>query len=470
MIKNLCKEYTELEDLDIKKIAAISNILPIIADLVGADIFIDCPTKDLNEAIVVAEAKPTICPSMYEESVVGQLALRKNEPAVLRTMEIGKCTRELKAITQENKTVRQSVAPIKNDKGDVIAVLIMEEDITRDVKQDKKIEFLTETAEHLTKTLFNFRDNEYNLTYHMNDAIIMFDQAGLAIYANPGAKNLYSQLGYRDNIVGMNFNNVALDGSYFNKLIDSAGLRVSEVTAGKLTLQIKYVGMKKENKAIGVTMLIKDITEIREKEKELILKSVAIQEIHHRVKNNLQTIASLLSLQSRRINNNVVKKAFNESINRILSIAVTHEILAQNGIDDVDLKTIIERIKNSTIELGLPNVENIEINVEGDAVTIDSDKATSIALIINELLQNSIEHAFVDRIEGAKIDIKIIRGSIYSSVSITDNGKGFDAKAVKSSSLGLNIVKSMVKDKLNGHLNIDSNKDGTKIIFDFKNE
>lgn len=345
MLKKLCREYTELEDLDIKKLQEISSILPIIADLVGADIFIDCPTKDFNAAIVVAEAKPTICPSMYEDSVVGELALRKNEPAVLRTLEIGKSTRELKAITQENKTVRQSVAPIHNYKAEVIGVLIMEQDITKDVKQDKKIEFLAETAEHLTKTLFNFRDSEYNLTYHMNDAIVMFDQEGVAIYGNPGAKNLYRELGYRDNIIGMNFNNLALDGGYFHTLINETGLRVSEVTVGKLTLQIKYVAMKKENKVIGVTMLIKDITEVREKEKELILKSVAIQEIHHRVKNNLQTIASLLSLQSRRINNTLAKKAFNESINRILSIAVTHEILAQNGIDDVDLKTIIERIK-----------------------------------------------------------------------------------------------------------------------------
>lgn len=469
MLKKLCREYTELEDLDIKKLQEISSILPIIADLVGADIFIDCPTKDFNAAIVVAEAKPTICPSMYEDSVVGELALRKNEPAVLRTLEIGKSTRELKAITQENKTVRQSVAPIHNYKAEVIGVLIMEQDITKDVKQDKKIEFLAETAEHLTKTLFNFRDSEYNLTYHMNDAIVMFDQEGVAIYGNPGAKNLYRELGYRDNIIGMNFNNLALDGGYFHTLINETGLRVSEVTVGKLTLQIKYVAMKKENKVIGVTMLIKDITEVREKEKELILKSVAIQEIHHRVKNNLQTIASLLSLQSRRINNTLAKKAFNESINRILSIAVTHEILAQNGIDDVDLKTIIERIKNSTIKLGLPNIENIIISVEGDIVNINSDKATSIALIVNELLQNSLEHAFKGRDEG-RIDISVRKGSIYSSISVTDNGIGFNAKSIKSSSLGLNIVKSMVKDKLNGHLIIDSNKNGTEIVFDFKND
>ena len=165
----------------------------------------------------------------------------------------------------------------------------------------------------------------------------MFDQEG-NVYGNPGARSLYRQLGYRDDIIGMSFNNLALDEGNFKTIVNQREIKVSEVTVGKLTLQTKYVTMKKGEKVIGVAMLIKDVTEVREKEKELILKSVAIQEIHHRVKNNLQTIASLLSLQSRRIDNELARKAFNESISRILSIAVTHEILAQNGIDDVDLR------------------------------------------------------------------------------------------------------------------------------------
>lgn len=469
MLKALCKKYTDLTDNDITKLEKISEILPIIADLVRADVFIDCMTNDPNAAIVVAEAKPTTCLSMYQYTVVGELAFRKNEPAALRTLEIGMATRDLKAITQENKTVKQNVVPIHNSKGKVIGVLIMEQDITKDVKQDRKMEFLAETAEQLTETLLSFKDNEYTVTYHINDAIIMFDQQGVATYANPGAKSLYEKLGYRDIIIGMNFNNLVLDGSSFDDLITKSSLEVSEVTVGKLTLQIKYAAMKQKNKTIGVTMLIKDITDVREKEKELILKSVAIREIHHRVKNNLQTIASLLSLQSRRINNDLVNKAFNESINRILSIAVTHEILAQNGVDDVDLKTIVTKIKDNTIKYGLASMSNIKIAIKGDSININSDKATSIALVVNELLQNSLEHAFENQSYGF-VEIWIQKGSVYSSISIIDNGSGFDIKSIKSGSLGLNIVRTIVEDKLHGHLNIDSSLEGTKIIFDFKNE
>lgn len=469
MIRKLCKKYTELNESDIQKLEKISENLPIVADLVRADVFIDCVTSDPNAAIVVAEAKPTTYTSMYEYSVVGELAYRKNEPAALRTLEIGMPTRDLKAITQENKTVRQNVVPIYNDSNQVIGVLIMEQDITKDVRQDRKMEFLAETAEQLAETLLNVRDSEYTITYHINDAIVMFDHNGIATYGNPGARKLYEKLGYRDSIIGMNFENLVLDDSSFNKLINEPSLKVSEVTVGKLTLQIKYAAMKQKNKIVGVTMLMKDITEVREKEKEIILKSVAIREIHHRVKNNLQTIASLLSLQSRRINNNLVNKAFNESINRILGIAVTHEFLAQNGVDDVDLKTIVTKIKNNTIKYGLSTMKNIKISIEGESITINSDKATSIALVVNELLQNSLEHAFGEKSEGL-IDIWIQRGSVYSSIAIMDNGSGFDIKAIRRDSLGLNIVKSIVKDKLHGHLNMESSESGTKIIFDFKNE
>ena len=100
--------------------------------------------------------------------------------------------------------------------------------------------------------------------------------------------------------------------------------------------------------------------------------------------------------------------------------------------------------------------------------SINSDKSTSIALVVNELLQNSLKHAFKDRTAG-KITIKIEQGNIYSTISIIDDGVGFDVNSIKESSLGLMIVRSLVNDKLNGNLNIYSNSQGTTAVFDFKN-
>jgi two-component sensor histidine kinase len=216
-------------------------------------------------------------------------------------------------------------------------------------------------------------------------------------------------------------------------------------------------------------MLIKDITEVKKKEKKLVLKSVALEEIHHRVKNNLQMIASLLRLQARRVDNEEGRQALIVSINRILSIAVTHDILSQNEINEVCIKSILNKIIENTSAYFLNEQKNIRIKLLGDNFIVDSEKATSIALVVNELLQNSLKHAF-EKQENGLIKVKIYHGNNYSNISIIDNGIGFDIQKIKKNRLGFKIVKTIVADKLDGHLDLESSQQGTKIVFDFKNE
>lgn len=469
MLKELCRDYTGLNQDDIEILLRIGDMLPYIAELTGTDVFIDCITRDPNVAVVVAQGTPKTQQSLYSVSVVGKLALRQNEPAALRSLEIGMETRDLKAITQEGRSVRQNVVPIKNEQNRSIGVLIMEQDVTDDVNQNAHMEILSETAAQLTQTLLDAKDEwEGTVTSHLNDAIIVYDGAGVATYANPAAQELYRKLGYRDEIIGMHFDNMAFNQVPLRQVIDGQSFSISEVEIGKLSLQVKYAAKKIKGNNAGIVMLAKDVTDVREKEKELILKSVAMREIHHRVKNNLQTIASLLRLQSRRIADPEAKSCFKDSINRILSMAVTHEILAQNGMDDVDIMTILQKLKESTFSCDAEAGRRIRLQIKGDRFQVGSDEATSIALVINELIQNSLEHAFPDRDIG-KIDVIIQKGIMYSSISIADDGIGFDPEHIGAGSLGLTIVKGIVMDKLGGTLHIESGASGTKIAFDFRN-
>lgn len=469
MLRQLCKTHTDLSEEDICILENIEKNLHLISKLTGEFIFIDCLTMDLNTAIVVAEARPSNYSGLYKHSVTGKLALRKNEPAALRTLELGIETTDLKAITQENMMVKQKTVPIKNDSGKIIGVLIMEKDITDEVSQSKNMEILSETTEQLAQTLIDLKDNDestvdYNL---INDAIVIFDEHGISVYANYNAEELYKKLGYKDKIVGMKFNNLALKETKFYELIKEKKSLEFETTVGRLSFQVKYAVTQK-NHMHRVIMLIKDITDIKQKEKELILKSVALKEIHHRVKNNLQTIASILRLQSRRINIPEAKKSFNDSISRILSIAAVHEVLAQNGIEDIDIKNILAKIKDNAVRNGIQCNKTINIELLGDTFNVNSDKATSIAIVINELLENSIKHAFNEVLEG-NIQIIVKKGIMYSSISIIDNGRGFDFNLRKNDSLGLTIVNSIIKDKLNGDITIESNSSGTKAVFAFEN-
>lgn len=475
-IKELCKAYTYLKDEDIGIIEHISNTLQFISDLVKSDVFIDCPTKESGKAIVVAQAKPCYCKSLYSKNVVGQLALRENEPAVIRTMEIGMPTKDVKGITQENINTKQTVEPIKNKTGKTVGALIIEKDEKEIIDASRRIEILAETNETLTNILtektvkkeqkkyISHEDN--NITYHIDDAIIIFDENGIVRFKNPVADKLYRELGYKENLIGMDFNNISLSDHKFSELIENKQVSSYEVSINDMVLQVKYVFQN--NKNFNLAMLIKDITYVKEQEKELILKSVVIKEIHHRVKNNLQTVASLLRLQARRIDNEEFKSALNESMNRILSIAATHEILAREGIDELNIKDVIQRIKYSMFRDCYIEDVQIELIVTGDDFSINSQTSTSVSLIINELIQNSIKHAFKHKDKG-KIEVNIHKGNKYSTISVIDNGNGFDINSVKDTSLGLSIVRQLVTDKLHGELNLFSNEQGTKAVFDFKN-
>lgn len=471
MLRELCKKYTSLKDSDIIQLEKLAEQLPRIANLVKADVFIDCPIiGEPNAIIVAAEANPraSLAASNYKGSVVGELALRINEPAAVRTMETGVATRDLKAVTQENKNVKQNVEPIKNEDGTVIGVLIMEQDVTEDIKKNRQMEILTETTEQLSD-LLTLDNPDDVIANHINDSIIIFDNQGYAKYLNEVAEKLYLDLGYKDNIIGMHFNNITFGKKQFRELaIELNSTETFEVNLSNLILEVNYSMMYKNKNIAGLVMLIKDITEVKNKEKKLILKSVALEEIHHRVKNNLQMIASLLRLQARRVNNEEGSEALRVSINRILSIAVTHDILSQHEINEVYIKNILQKIIENTAAYFLNDQSNIKIVLSGDNFIVDSTKATSIALVVNELLQNALKHAFKD-VNSGLIKVKIYHGYNFSSITIIDNGVGFDISNVKSNRLGFKIVKTIVDNKLKGHLEFESSDEGTKIVFDFKN-
>lgn len=466
MIEQLCKKYTDLTDSEIMTIKGLAAVLQPLANLEDADIFIDCPADD-GDAIVVAEAKPQSVPSSYKKTVVGLLAKQENEPAVARTFRLGAATKHMKAITQESTHVIQTVEPIKN--GDkVIGVLIREKRVDESYMISERMHFSQQSYEKIANELTHMIDVNNLLTECIDEALIMVSNKGIVAFRNTLAKELYQNMGYVGDILGMPYENIRLICPVVRDDENNKSNYSSiETTVGKHSLVVKWITLNIPD--VEFAVVIKDVTHIREQEKQLILKSVAIKEMHHRVKNNLQTIASLLRLQVRRINNSETRQVLGESMNRILSIAATHEMLAQSGVDHVKLGDVIVNIKNNTVRYFANPHMDVQIVIEGDDFEVESDIATSVALIINELLQNSLEYAFVDN-ESGLIRIIVTHGEMYSQIQVIDSGVGFDIDKIRQNSLGLSIVQTLVKDKLRGNLNIESCSTGTKVTFDFKNQ
>ncbi|MCK5914010.1 MAG: sensor histidine kinase, partial [Desulfuromusa sp.] len=319
-------------------------------------------------------------------------------------------TMDMSGVTQEDKSVRQSVSPIKNSAGDIIGALIAEKDVTERVRAEMKLSVLTQTTVQLIERRAFSGTGDNSLPYYVTDGILIFSSSGICTYANPVAEKVYRDLGYIERLEGLSFSNMTFHGVEFDDILTKKQITLNDLEVGNYIFHIKYTYVKNKNENFaGVVMLINDVTDVKNKEKELVLKTVAISEIHHRVKNNLQTIASLLKLQCRRIDDTSAKAAFNESISQVLSIAATHEILAEDCKDDVDIMTMLQKIKTNTVQHGLLANKGITINLKGDTFLCDSDTATSIALVVNEVTQNCLKYAFIGRDSGT-IDIEICKG------------------------------------------------------------
>lgn len=463
-IERLCKQHTSLTDEDIRIIEGMSAVLQPLANLEDADIFVDCPTLD-GDAIVVAEAKPQSVPSSYKKTVVGLLAKPENEPAVARTLKLGVATKQMKAVTQEKTHVIQSVEPIMSG-GRVIGVLISEKRADEHRAVSERLHFSAQSFERMANAITHMVDENNWLPECIDEALMLVGYDGLVMFRNSMARELYTKLGYVDDILGQKYENIRLlDSDQTEGAMD--GYSAVETLVGQYSLAVKRIQIRSAD--IDFALIIHDVTFVREQEKQLILKSVAIKEMHHRVKNNLQTIASLLRFQVRRTEREDTKQVLIESMNRILSIAATHELLAQSGIDQVKIGEVIANIKSNAVRnFARPHFE-VAITLEGDDFEVDSDIAASVALIINELLQNSLKYAFPNKNSG-KVRIVITAGELYSRIDVMDNGCGFDVDTVTGDRLGLSIVQTLVKDKLRGKLTIRSGPSGTSTSFDFKNQ
>lgn len=462
-IYELCKQYTDLTDDEIGSIRMMSSVLQPLANLEDADVFIDCPAEN-GDSIVVAEAKPSGVPSSYKNSVVGMLAKKENEPAVARTMRLGIPTKHMKGLTQENIYVIQSVEPIKNGSR-LIGTLIREKRMDEQYAIGERLHLSEQSYKTIANVLTHMGDENSWLTECIEEALLMINKDGVVSFRNSIAKDLYKNMGYVEDVLGQKYENICLIKS--EQKNENQQNSFTEIVVGKYSLSISNVFLGRND--VDFAVIIRDMTWMREQEKELILKSVAIKEMHHRVKNNLQTIASLLRLQIRRTDSDETKMVLKETMNRILSIAVTHQLLAQSGIDYVKIGEVILNIKNNVTRYFFRPQYNIDVTLEGDDFEVESDIATSVALVINELLQNSLKYAFVDRDAGI-VRIVVNKGDLYSKIKIMDNGCGFDVKNMKQEGLGLKIVHSLVEDKLHGNFKIKSNKQGTTVTFDFLNQ
>ena len=209
------------------------------------------------------------------------------------------------------------------------------------------------------------------------------------------------------------------------------------------------------------------VTDINSETKE---GGILLQETHHRIKNNLQTISSILNIQRRRTSNEETKSVLADNISRINSLAAMHEIMMTSSTDKIELSDALEKQVElfKSIHEGID--QNIRYDYDGVEVMVPFEKAQAVSMIVNELMVNAVKHGFRDRKEGV-IKVRLLEGESQATVMVFNDGEAFKDntgnRRKSDTGLGLDIVRGLTVDKLKGTYALESSNMGTTVMISF---
>mgnify|MGYP000152238273 CR=1 FL=1 len=240
----------------------------------------------------------------------------------------------------------------------------------------------------------------------------------VVIYADDMADSILHMCGQRGAITGTNIYNTRLDLTGAKKALSQATGLTDDVTLGEAVVSRRVIPILQRGKVRRVISILTERTELHRKEEELMVKTSVIKEIHHRVKNNLQTIASLLRMQMRRTTSEEARDVLKESLNRILSISLVHETLSHHDEENIDISDVAQKLLGLLAHSLVSKDCHVETEFSGEILPLPSDAATSLALVLNELITNAIIHGFEGRSRGPCLSRSAGTGIPVSSWSV----------------------------------------------------
>jgi two-component sensor histidine kinase/PAS domain-containing protein len=447
----LCTQYTELSVADIDQLQDMADKLLFIAELTETDIFIDALTSNGVDAIVLAWAHPPNR-SVYRQTVVGQLAYATREPAVYQAFTTQKSIRNVRGISQEDRHIDQTVVPLWNKNNQVIGVLIMERDISKEIRQEEQMKFLSQTADQLSSKLMSLSMTGLTWKEWLGNGVFVIDRVGQITYANQHAEKMY--LDCCDNrVIGGDLLAVLAYSSLEDLLTGME--HPLEMNFEQASYLMQAQPLTTCGKISGGVVSFQDITKLREKEREINAQNIIIRETHHRVKNNLQNVVSLLRLQMGNSQSEVVRREFETCIQRILSIARVHDVFAHQSVDYIDIFKLAEDVLAQLVQTFSFPEQRIRTAVRGQAVKIPASQAVPIALVINELVTNSLKHGIKIAPYG-EISILLEKSEDHIYILLADSGmEPLLACRPENGQLGLYIVNLLICEQLDGTFSLE---------------
>lgn len=461
VLSALAVRHTSLSSEEVDHLHRLLGDWQLLSDLAFADLLLFAATRARDAFVILAQVRPYPAQTLYQEDMVGGLVAAGDRPKVGLAFAERRIVREGEPEWRSGTPIREEAIPVVFESSP-IAVLSVEQNLaTARTPSHLELSYLRAAADleqMIAEGTFPFiveEEGERELSPRVGDGFIEMGHDGRITYASPNAVSAYRRLGVTANIIDRPLSEIGFDHRHVLEVLDSGRPLEDEVEANgawvlRRFLPIIHGGRRKS--AVGV---VRDITESRRRDRMLTIKDTTIREVHHRVKNNLQTVAALLRMQARRLGTSEARAELEESVRRISTIALVHETLSQDATERVDFDRVAHRVLAMVEESLVGPDRPIRFVLEGSAGDLPSEIATPLSLILAELIQNAVEHAFVDR--GGEITVELSRTDQSLRVVVRDDGAGFPEgfTVEKGSNLGLQIVRTLVTE-LRGRLDVSS--------------
>jgi len=434
----------------------------MLADFCFSDLVLY--VRDLDDGYLMARhIRPATSQTIYVEDLVGQVRGPEQRPLIHDAFETGTIQRGDIDSAWLGERVRVAAIPVRMS-GRTIAVLAREFVSAfrhrPGVLEQTYEQVFERFSEMIADGSFPFPPEDVGLATvpRVGDGVIVVGSDGAIEYSSPNATSTLTRVGVEAVIRGMTLAEVGVETTAVRASLASGLPGVEEIERpGDVTIALRVLPFISDGSVTGAVLLLRDISDLRRRDRLLLSKDATISEIHHRVKNNLQTISSLLRLQGRRLTEPTARAAVEESVRRIHSIALVHETLSREPGDDVDFREVLKPLVRMVNE-GLVSAEHpILFQIDGDGGVVSSEVATSLSLVVTELLQNAVEHAFPaghHQPDQPRVGIDLAHDHQSIQVVVSDNGVGLapDLDPTGGTSLGQSIVMALVRDELRGRI------------------
>jgi two-component system, sensor histidine kinase PdtaS len=481
---DLLAEHTVLPGTAVDHLHAVVGEWQLLADLSFAD-YLMWVRRDDGDLVCVAQVRPNTAPTVLLADAVGTLNTADDMPVVTSAFTSGHIGRESdvgQGDSRDGSWLNVEAVPVRHG-SQVVAVLTHQTALADRRKASPLERAYLDCARNLLHMLSegtfpNVGDLAMSRSSpRVGDGFIRLAVDGSVVFASPNAISAYHRMGLAAELEGHDlvaitrplisdpFEAQELANHVRDSLAGGSSMRM-EVDAGGAAVLLRTLPLVVHGSAAGAGVLIRDVTEVKRRDRALLSKDATIREIHHRVKNNLQTVAALLRLQARRTNNAEGREALNESVRRVSSIALVHDALSMSVDEEVNLDQVVDRIlpiMNDVASVDAP----IRIVRMGDLGVLDADRATALIMVITELVQNALEHAYDPATDQGHVSIRAERSARWLDVVVHDDGRGLPEgfSLEKSDRLGLQIVRTLVAAELDGSLGMhDVATGGTDVV------